>query len=79
MSGDESGQSPQLRAQPVQRPCSWIPRPMWQEQSQARWGVRSEVHGEENPRDEGFTDLGGCSGFTLKAQETTGRFGLAVF
>ena len=52
---------------------------MWQEQSQARWGVRSEVHGEENPRDEGFTDLGGCSGFTLKAQETTGRFGLAVF
>lgn len=37
------------------------------------------MHGEENPHDEGFTDLGGCSGFTLKAQETMGRFGLAVF
>lgn len=72
MSGDESGQSPQLRAQPVQRPCSWIPRPMWQEQSQGRWGVRSEAHGEENPRDEGFTDLGGV---LWVYSESTGNHG----
>lgn len=80
MSRGESGQSPQPRAQPVQRPCSWLLRPMRQERSQGRWGVRSEVHGERRTHvKRALQTLVGCSGFTLKAQEPRGALAWLCF
>ena len=52
----------------MQRPCSWILRPMWQKRSQGRQGVRAEVHGVRRGHvKRAFQTLVGCSGFTLKA------------
>lgn len=56
MSGAEPGQSPQLREQPVQRPCSWILARVAGAEREAGWEVGPERGTDRGgPTSRGFT------------------------